>query len=300
MSLRALKGMLRSPLLHFAAAGALIFAAWSLTEPLRRDAQGYEAGGADEIVLTADDLKVMVAYFGSQWRRLPTRDELDELIERRITEEVLMREALRLGLDRGDEVIRRRLSQKLEMTLDEIAAVESPSEAELVAFYEANAERYAEPERVSFEQRFVSEERRGESTHAYALSLLERLRAGADAPGDPFHLPSTLSDVSAERLTRAFGPAFAAELLELAAAAAARAGGEWVGPVESPWGQHLVRVTAHRPIRRIPFDEARDSVLADWRDASAKAKVSDRLGEMRARYRVVLPPADDLAALTTP
>lgn len=288
--------MLRSPLLHFAAAGALIFAAWTLTEPLRGDAREYEAGGADEIVLSTDDLKVMVAYFGSQWRRLPTRDELDELIDRRVAEEVLMREALRLGLDRGDQVIRRRLSQKLEMTLDEIAAVESPSEDALVAFYEANADRYSEPERVSFEQRFVSEERRGESTYGYALSMLERLRAGAEATGDPFHLPSNLTEVSAERLIRAFGPAFAAELLELAAGAE----GEWMGPVESPWGQHLVRVTEHRPVRRIPFDESRDAVLSDWRDASAKAKVSERLGEMRARYRVVLPPADDVAALTTP
>src|SRR5690606_20024945 len=152
----------------------------------------------------------------------------------------------------------------------------------------------------------VSEERRGEAAHGYVLSLLERLRSGADASGAPVHMPSTMTDVSAARLTRAFGPAFAAGLLGRAAGAAAgattaptaRPDAEWIGPLEAPWGQHLVRITAHQPRRRIPFDEAREAVLSDWRDASAAAKVAERLDEMRARYRVVLPPADDVAALT--
>lgn len=297
--LSRVKRLARSPLLHFAAAGALIFVAWEWAQPVPDSPENLtpslEATLADHIELTPAELKIMLAYFASQWRRLPTEVELEALVERRITEEVLMREALKLGLDRGDQVVRRRLSQKLEMTLDEIAAVGSPPETELVDFYKDHADRYVEPARVSFEHRFVGKEGHGDAALESAYTLLERLRLGEVIQGDPFHLPSLITDETSDRLERAFGPSFAATLLGLVAD-----GGEWEGPVESPWGQHLVRVTSFEPPRQIPFEEARATVASDWREAAAESRVRDRLQEMRRKYRVSVPPLDEISGLLEP
>jgi peptidyl-prolyl cis-trans isomerase C len=200
---------------------------------------------------------------------------------------VLMREAVALGLDQGDRVIRQRLAQKLEMTLAEIAALEVPGEAELRAFHAARLDTYTAPQRVSFTHRFVDAKRHGDDLPQAAQSLARALGAG-----DPFHAPLTLTEAVPEQLARVFGPGFRDAVLQLAEQAGAGAG--WSSPLASPWGLHLVRIDAYAPARLEEFDEVRERVLADWRRDAVERAQASRIDAMRARYTVEIAPTDFL------
>ncbi len=281
--------LLHDPLLHFVVLGALLFLIWSWRGG--EDAGGGNADGdGRHIVIDAAEQKLLVAYFAAQWRRLPSAAEYAELIDRRVHDEVLMREAIALGLDQGDSVIRQRLAQKLEMTLEEIAVLEQPSEAQLAAFHADRAQTYVTAGRLSFTHRFVDAKRHGDDLSAAGQALLEALRSAQAHTGDPFHAPLVLRDVTADQLGRILGPTFAAELLQLAASASAN--GEWAGPLASPWGLHVVRIEAYQPAAPQPLEAVRDAVLVDWRRAAIEQAQARRIASMRAGYTVDVEPFD--------
>ena len=91
----------------------------------------------------------MDVYFESQWRRPPTAQELKALVENRVREEVLYREALAMGLDKDDTIVKRRMAQKMQFLAEDVAAAHEPTSAELSAWYEKNADKFALPGRVS-------------------------------------------------------------------------------------------------------------------------------------------------------
>ena len=142
--------LLREPLVHFLAIGAVLLAVSTWVD-------GNPSSGKDRIDIGPGEVESLALLFQRTWQRPPMRAELDGLIEARVREEVLYREALKLGLDRDDTVVRRRLQQKMEFVGDELAAVE-PTDAELQAFLAANAARFRQPERWSFRQVFVASE----------------------------------------------------------------------------------------------------------------------------------------------
>jgi hypothetical protein len=131
---------LREPLLHFLVAGALIFAIYDLLHPA---ANGTD--GANQIVLTKDDLRQLAVQWLAQGRTAPTADQMRALIEQRVNEEILSREAIALGLDKDDEIIKRRLAQKMRFLAEDIATLQDPGTAELQAWFQQNSDRFALP-----------------------------------------------------------------------------------------------------------------------------------------------------------
>src|SRR5262252_7362068 len=101
------KRILREPLLHFLLLGALLFALDAWLHPQDVRVQSHR------IVLTQDDLRQLAVQWLAQGRALPTPKELQSLVDQRVSEEILFREALNLGLDKDDEIIKRRLAQKM-------------------------------------------------------------------------------------------------------------------------------------------------------------------------------------------
>src|ERR1700680_3941734 len=147
---------LREPLLHFLLAGALIFAIYEVLNPA--------AGRPDrtsQIALTKDDLRQLSVHWLAQGRPLPTADQMHALIEQRISEEILSREAVALGLDKDDEIIKRRLAQKMAFLAADIATLQNPGDAELRAWYTQNSDRFALPPRASFRHLYFSFDRPG-------------------------------------------------------------------------------------------------------------------------------------------
>ena len=240
-----------------------------------------EASDRERIVVSAGQIQNLATTFRRTWQREPSRRELEGLVQDHVEEEVLAREALRVGLDRGDTVIRRRLRQKMEFLQDDVAELAEPTVAELREFFEANADRYQEAPHFTFRHVFLSEAR-GDALEADARALLDELRAADSTPdvtdlADPTLLPARLENASLPEIASQFGEAFAEELDEF------RTLDTWGGPVRSAYGRHLVEVD-RRVEGRVPeLDEVRETVVRDLtierREASRQALLEGLLAD---------------------
>jgi hypothetical protein len=271
---------LREPLVHFVAIGALLF--------ILSGTLGSSAPVDDTIVVSTPEIARLVQLFTAQWQRPPTRTELDNLIEQHIREEVLYREAVAMGLDQNDTIVRRRIVQKLEFLSQDLVD-ENPSDAELRAFFGEHSDRYIEPAVISFEHVFLNPDDHGEALAAVAARTLSRLRAGDDPAtlGDTFLLPASFAQRSTRELSGLFGENFAASLEELGA-------GEWLGPVTSGYGVHMVRIDDRIASHPMDFEANRDKVRTDYLSASRREADAAMYARLRARYRIEVA---DLSAL---
>ena len=166
-----LRRLLREPLVHFAALALLIFAAYAV---VATPAQQAPAGS---IVVSAGKIEQMAAIFARTFQRPPSPEELKGLIDDYVTEEIYVREALALGLDTDDTVIRRRLRQKMEfMTSADVDAL-TPTDADLQTYLDANPDTFSEAPQVGFQQVYLNPDRHHETMDQDAAALLEALRA---------------------------------------------------------------------------------------------------------------------------
>jgi hypothetical protein len=272
-----MRRLAREPLLRFLLIGAVLFAGMTLAKSLQRPV----------VRIDAQELNQLAAYWEAQSQRPPTKAELAGIIQDRIDEELLAREALRLGLDTNDMIIRRRLAQKMSFATDDAADVAEPTEAELRAFYARSADQYAAPARVAFQQVFFSGDRPHGGAEKAAAQALERAEESGreDPTGDPFLFPLSYDDVPLPDLLRDYGTEFV-KLLQTAPI------GAWQGPVLSPYGWHIVKVTARRQGSAASFDSVRPQVRDAYLNDRRKEKNATYLRDLRARYRVVVAGVD--------
>jgi hypothetical protein len=280
------KRILREPLLHFLLLGALLFAldAWLYPRDVRVQSH--------RIVLTQDDLRQLAVQWLAQGRALPTPKELQSLVDQRVSEEILFREALNLGLDKDDEIIKRRLAQKMDFLADDVAALQTPGEAQLRAWYLENSSRFEQPPRVSFHHLYFSSDR-GASAHEAAAAALVRIAnkpattSTAAAAADPFMFRDYYAERTPEQVAKEFGPEFTRAVFELKP-------GAWQGPVQSGYGWHLVFVAGLEPARTPPFEEIENDVKAQWLDQRQQDIKRKAYEGMRSRYTVIVPPLDSV------
>ncbi|WP_198065680.1 peptidyl-prolyl cis-trans isomerase [Rhizobium leguminosarum] len=271
-----LKRVLREPLVHFLLLALLVFAAYGL---FGADADDKR----DSIVVTAPKIEQMAAVFAGTWQRPPTAEELKALIDDYVKEEILVRQALKLGLDRDDTVVRRRLRQKMEFLNVVDAEALAPTDAELDAYLKANAAMFQIGSMLAFQQVYFNPQRRGDTTAQDAASVLEALLTDSATDrnlfGDPTLLPPDQPLSSKTSIGQTFGADFAEELDKIPA-------GQWTGPVNSSFGLHLIRVTERVPGRVPTLDEVRDGVAREWTNAKRKELENQRFAELLKRYVV--------------
>jgi hypothetical protein len=228
----------------------------------------------------------IAATFAKTWQRPPTPEELAGLVRSHVREEVYYREAMALGLDKDDTVIRRRLRQKMEFIADDIAAQAKPTDAELAAYLEAHADAFRVEPRLSFRQVYLNPAKRVENLARDATQLLAQLnQAGAQSDasqlGDALILDHQFSAVSVSEIGHLFGEQFAARLPELTP-------GQWQGPIESGYGVHLVWVSERTEGRLPALADVRDAVRRDWENAR-RLEANDRFyQELLERYTVTI------------
>jgi hypothetical protein len=277
------KRWLREPLLHFLLLGAMLFVIYGLIN---------ERAGAmqptQEIALTPSDVRQLDSLFQAQWRRPPTPEEFGIMVENRIQEEVLYREAMALDLARDDTVVKRRMAQKMQFLAEDMAAAREPTMAQLKAWFDQHRDEFALPGRVSFRLLYFSPDLRGQRAQADAAKALARLSAEsgnsrlAASLADPFMLQDAYSDRTPEQLAREFGSPFASAIFKLKP-------GSWQGPVESGFGWHLVWVDSVIPGRTPAFEEAEADVKTAWLAEQKAQAWRATYGAMRAKYTVRLP-----------
>jgi hypothetical protein len=268
--------VLREPLVHFLAIGAGLF----LLSGLVGD---RAVPPSNRIVVTPAQVQHLAVGFTRVWQRPPTQRELDGLIEDYIREEVYYREALAMGLDRDDTIIRRRLRQKMEFLTEDLVESKSPSDVELTAFLQKNPDAFRLEPRLAFRHVYLNRNRRGKSADADARLILAQLTSGAnpDTLGDSFLLEHDVRLSTRSEIARLFGETFAEQLLRVKP-------GRWAGPIESGYGLHLVFVRERAEGRLPELAEVREAVQREWLGARRKELTEATYGRLRERYTVVV------------
>ncbi len=249
---------LREPLLHFFLLGFVLFGAYAY---FQRGRGGVES--SKQIALSLDDLRTMDMYFESQWHRQPTTAEFQAMVEDKVREEVLYREALAMGLDKDDTIVKRRMAQKMQFLAEDVAAAHEPSTAELKAWFEKNNKNFALPSRYSFRHLYFSPDKRGKNAQGDATKALAKISGQPEdskfaiSLADPFMFQDYYGDRAPDALAKEFGPQFVVALEKLKP-------GSWQGPVESGYGWHLVYVDTVIPGRIPAFEEMEPDVKTAW------------------------------------
>jgi peptidyl-prolyl cis-trans isomerase C len=286
--LPVLKRWLREPLVHFLLIGAVLFAVYHYAQPA-----GSTVPSSKQIQLTLDELAQLAVLFQSQWRREPTTEEFNRLVENKVQGEILYREALAMGLDKNDEIVKRRMAQKMQFLAEDVVAAREPTTDELKSWYEKNSAKFALPSRVSFRHLYFSPDRRGVRAREDAAQALGKLAGQpedsklASGLADPFMFQDYYRDRAPEYLGKEFGPQFALAVEKLVP-------GSWQGPIESGFGWHLVFVDTIIPGRIPAFEEIEPDVKTAWLGEQKAEAWRKAYNAMRAKYTVLLPAPSDI------
>ena len=233
----------------------------------RRPASAPESA---RIVITPGQVERLTQLWTKTHLRPPSAEELAGLVEQEIDDEILYREAVAMGLDRDDLVIRRRLAVKMEFLTDDLAAVADPDRRAVASFSSASiptsstSNRSPPLPRSTLTGPSAVREQPRKQNACWPCSMT---KVGSDwqSLGDPLPLPNEFQDASGGRR----GPpssvgSFPGSLPALPV-------GRWSGPVESGYGLHLVLVRKRTAGRSPPLDEVRDAVLSEWRAAQRRS-----------------------------
>jgi PPIC-type PPIASE domain len=276
-----MKKFLREPLLHFLILGVALF---SISGTLAK----RKTSEPGKIIVSQGRIEHLAASFAGAWLRAPAAEELDGLIRDYVREEVYYREAMAMGLDRDDAVIRRRLQQKLEFVSADIADLTQPTDEELRVFLQNHPDEFRIRTRFTFRQVFLNRQRHGGSLPGHAANLLKQLQqAGknydASLLGDPSLLESQFADVEAVDIAKQFGKKFATALNDLPL-------GEWQGPLDSSYGVHLLLVEQRTEARAPALEEVRDAVRREWNNAQRQETTRKFYDGLLKRYVVIIEP----------
>jgi len=279
--------LLREPFLHFTLIGAAIFAfaLW------RGD--GAAEVGENQIILSNSDLDQLVIGWRAQGLPEPNAEQFQRLVDSRIREEVLYREAVAMGLDQDDTIVKRRMAQKMNFLAEDLTTLMEPSEGDLQEWFDSHQRDFAFPPRVDFRHLYFSLDRHHEKTREAAASALVKAQdLAVDSPeatalGEPFMFKDSYVSRTPEQLAKEFGGKFAKAIFELKP-------GIWTGPIESGYGWHLIFIESINPGRIPAFDEVKSEVRTQWETRQRAEFKEEAYRVMRDKYEVILPdqPAD--------
>ena len=243
-----LRRVVREPLLHFLLIGAGLFGAYGL-------ASDPQSGTADDttIVVSKGRVEQLSTIFEKTWQRPPTDEEFKGLVDDFVLEEITYRQAKAMGIDRDDTVIRRRLRQKFEFLTDDMASAE-PTDAELQAYLVANPDSFRRGGTSTFQQVYINPER--PDAKAFVAKELAALKAGGEAHGNGL-IPASFDRATSRTIDGTFGAGFSTKLDPLPL-------GEWLGPIESGLGLHLVRIDAREGGSLPELSTIRPLVEREW------------------------------------
>lgn len=278
--------LLREPFFHFTLIGATIFAValW------RGD--DAEQAGENQIVLTNSDLDQLVIGWQAQGLPAPNAEQIQRLLDSKIREEILYREALIMGLDQDDTIVKRRMAQKMNFLAEDLTTLQDPTEADLQAWFDSHQQDFAFPPRVDFRHLYFSSDRHRDKTREAAASTLVTAQglaadsSEAAALGEPFMFKDSYASRTPEQLAKEFGGKFAKAIFELTP-------GTWTGPIESGYGWHLIFIESITPSRIPAFDEVKSEVRTQWETQQRAEFKEEAFRVMREKYQVILP--DDLS-----
>ncbi len=268
--------LFREPLFHFLIIGGAIFLLYFFLG-------NRTSLSPEKIVISSPQIEWLAEGWKRTWHRPPTQDELDGLIHDAVQEEILYQEALKLGLDQDDPIVRRRLRQKMEFLTEDLSEQRQASEKELQEFFQKNSKIFTSDPNISFTQVYLNPEGRSD-LNGDAARLLSTLNSSnrdveASALGDTMALPSQFSNISSTETKQQFGPDFSKSLFEIEP-------GVWKGPIESGLGMHLVKVTGKEEGKVPEFSQIKDWVKREWLAEQRREFKAEFLQGLSKKYSI--------------
>ncbi len=271
-----MKRYLRDPIVHFIVLGALLV----FIHNLWNDWQGIEGR---TINVSASEIERLSKTWSSTSGRVPSDKDRDYIIDQYVKEEVLVREAQRLGLGEGDVIMRRRLAQKMDFLISAEGEAEEASDSELRNFYDEHKAQFASNERRSFNHVYLSPEKYGNAIESQAQQLLEQLQAGVDWKdmGDPFIQKRSYAVIPQAEVGRLFGPDFAKAIFALKQ-------GQWSGPIGSAFGLHLVKIETVDDALQADFEAVKPQVRDAWRAQQQLKFKAQKVDDLVSGYTIII------------
>ena len=279
--LEKLNKLIREPLIHFLLIGGGIYGLYA-----------FYAGGEDSdnertVTVTSNEIQALTSQWTRLWSRPPTNEELSGVIRDHVRTQILFREAVAMGLDKGDIVIERRLAQKVKFLAQGLITPQEPTDEILEKWYAANSDRYRQPDLYTITHIFFDPDKREETTlddakvTLDALSALDGLPANYSDFGDQFMLQSYYPNRSEVELRKLFGTGFVEQIVELEP-------GVWHGPVLSGYGTHLVLVSDVMLAPQPAFEDIKERLTEAWM-AEQITELSERfINNLISRYEIIV------------
>ena len=266
--------VLKEPLFHFLLLGIGLFIIYGIVS--------NDQANEETIVINDFDVDNIITSWEMQWKRLPTDEELKSLILQNIKQEIFYQEALKMNLDHNDEIIKRRLSQKMQFLSSDIASLNEPGDEDIKAYYKEHLDAYMSQISYQMYQIIFSPDNH-KNPKAVAQNHLQKLMAqdpkmGADL-GDNMPFPFYFEAVDDNELNRQFGLNFTQELEKVET-------NQWTGPVKSGFGYHLVFITDKKESSPIPLTEIQADVLRDLEYENQKKMNEMIFEEFRKNYNI--------------
>ena len=237
-----------------------------------------------DIYISDRQINNLINSWNAQVGRNPNADELINLINNLIEEEILYREALKLGLEQDDEIIRRRLAQKI-IFLKRDAETFTPSDEDLKNFFAQNQSNYVSEDVYTFEHYFFGNDSGALEEAEHTLSKL--LSGQIPETGLPFYSGNTFVSHPLQKIEDIFGGEFAEVIDTLSE-------GQWAGPIQSAFGYHNVMITSIENSKVPAFDSVKNIVLADYLEANSDQAIKEFMEQIKSEYSVAISPNFDL------
>lgn len=272
-----MNSLIREPLVHFLIIGAAFFFFFELFD----DPAGSNTG---RIVVSQGQIEFLKANYSRTWQRPPSDEEMRALVDNYVLDEIFYREALALGLDKNDQIIRRRLKQKMTLLSNDLAQTIKPSEEELNSFLTNHPDLFRKDPQLSFSHIFFDPGKRGLGLEADAGQILDQLAAEEGAGdtallGDTLMIPQTFKRATLSEILRYFGEPFGAAVMDIPV-------GSWTGLIRSGYGYHLVLVTEKTDARLPDLSEVRPQVEREWMATRQKQLHNALVDKLRKNYTV--------------
>ncbi|UCH83075.1 MAG: peptidyl-prolyl cis-trans isomerase [Candidatus Latescibacterota bacterium] len=274
--------LVKNPIIYFFVLGFVVFGLHAFLN-MEKEAITDDPFTVD---VTSADIEWLRSSWEGRMQRKPSPEELRGLVDSFIREEILAREAYTMGLDEQDQVIKRRLVQKLTFVFEDLAESVEPADETLIEYAEANQDKYRIPETISFTQVYFNPDDHSDVV-AVAEGVLARAKTGnvsvadAVAMGDAIMLDSSYDELSVQRVAGVFGPSFAEVLFAID-------GTGWCGPIASSFGLHIVHINNRTESRLPDFESIRERVRYDYMYDQKKKVIDHLYGSVKSRYTILV------------
>lgn len=269
-----MKKILKEPFLHFILIGVGLFVLYGLVNK--------KTDSKDTILINDFDISNIIASWEMQWKRLPTEKELQNLVNLNIKQEIFYQEALKMNLDHNDEIIKRRLAQKMQFLSNDIASTLEPTDKDLQEYLDENIEKYLTPYSYSLYQITLSPDHREdhlrdatEVLKQYPNASFEEMKSN----GDNLPFSYEFKDINADELALQLGSQFPEALVSQEI-------NKWVGPIPSGFGYHVIYITEKTEPKKPSLEEVRKGVTRDFEYDFQKELDESIYQELKKQYDI--------------